>query len=198
MGHSQGAPWDPEQEYIQSTVGYWARVVARRHRLTRQDKEDFKQDLLLDLLRRLRLFDARRASRRTFISRVAAHRAVTLIEHRYAQVRDPRMVALSLDEPLDWADGDPGTYADVVDTDGVVGSRPDAGSECQRKILLRIELEAALKDLPPELQELCVLLGEGRPVQEIARRQGLHRDTVDRHRAKVRKILRGRGLGPKE
>lgn len=198
MAYSNEAPWDPDQKHIEYTASYWAARTARSCRLTHEDQEDLKQELRLYLLEHMRLFDAERASRRTFIARIAANKALNLIKERNAKMRHPNQVKFSLDDPLDPEDGDSGTYGDVVAADGVVGGRPDAGSECERKVLLRIELEAALKVLPPELRGLCTLLGEGIPMQEIAGRQGVHRDTVDRRRAKVRKILRARGLGPRE
>lgn len=197
MAYSHEAPWDPEQKYIESTVKVWGRKIAGSCELDSEDRRDSEQELRQHLLGQLCLFDAERASRRTFIARVAENKALNMIKHRQAKMRNPNKV-VSLDDPLDPTDVDSGTYGDVVGVGGVVRGKPDSFWKCEREILMWIDIKAVLKDLPPELQELCRLLGEGSPVQEIARRQGIHRDTVDRRRAKVRKILRARGLGPKE
>lgn len=197
MAYSHENPWDPDQKYIESTVEFLGRKAARSCELNREDRQDFEQELQQHLLDRLRLFDAERASRRTFIARIAANKALNMIEHRHAKMRNPNQV-VSLDDPLDPSDVDSGTYGDVLAADRVVGGRPDSGSECERKVLLRIELETALNDLPPELRALCDLIGEGESVTEMAQRLGIHRDTVDRRRAKIREILRARGLGPEK
>lgn len=198
MAYSREAPWDPDQKYIESTAAFWAHEMAGRHRLTREDQEDFKQDLRLDLHERLGHYDAKLASRRTFISRIASHKAHSLIKHRNAQLRDPRMIKFSLDEPLDPKNADSCTYGEVVDANGVVGGRPDAGAEFERKILTRIDLQNVVHGLAPELREHYDLIEADRPRGEIARRLGIHRDTENRRRAKIREILRARGLGPIE
>lgn len=198
MAYPHEAPWDPDQKYIESTVAFWAHEMAGRYRLTREDQEDFKQEMRLDLHERLRLYDASRASRRTFISRIAQHKAQSLIKHRNAQLRNPKMVKFSLDEPLDSRDADSNTYGDVVDANGVVGGRPDAGAEFERKVLTRMDLRVVLRGLSSELRAHCELIEADLPQGEIARRLGIHRDTENRRRAKIREILRSRGLEPRK
>lgn len=197
MAYSHEALWDPEQKYIESTVKIWGRKIARSCELDSEDRRDSEQELRQHLFDRLRLFDAERASRRTFIARVAENKALNMIKHRQAKMRNPNKV-VSLDDPQDPSDADSRTYSEVIGAGGVVTGRQDAIWECERKILLRIDLETDLNSLPPELRELCELLGEGIPVQEIARRQGICRDTVHQRGGKIRKILRGRGWGPKD
>ena len=79
MAYSHEALWDPEQKYIESTVKIWGRKIARSCELDSEDRRDSEQELRQHLFDRLRLFDAERASRRTFIARVAENKALNMI-----------------------------------------------------------------------------------------------------------------------
>mgnify|MGYP001451786420 FL=1 len=83
-----------------------ARRVCRIARLPAQEREDIRQDLLLDLLTRLPAFDPARGSLEAFATVCFRHRGIRLAA-RIRRERDGRHPA-SLDEPIAGADGEEG------------------------------------------------------------------------------------------
>src|SRR4051794_5795790 len=70
--------------------------MARRFRLPIFDRDDLRQDILLDLLRRIRTFDPKRGTFGAFVGTIAGHRAARLIKNM--QRRPATSSAISLDE----------------------------------------------------------------------------------------------------
>lgn len=198
MAHSPRIPWDEDEKYITKAVNYWARIAARRLRAASLDREDITQDLLLDLLRRLSAYDSRRSARRTFISRIVKNRALSLVGHHEAKMRDANKEKFSLDDTPDPEDADSTTYGELVGHGGIATCTDGRYRDGERVVALRIDLATAMDGLSPDLRRLAEMIAEGESVQEIARRLGIHRDTVDRRRAKIREIIGKRGLGPQE
>lgn len=198
MAHSQQVPWDEDEEYITKTVGYWACATARRLRAVSLDGDDITQDLLLDLLQRLSAYDSRRSARRTFVSRIVKNRALSLIEHHEAQMRDASQEKFSLDDTLDSDDADAITFGELIGPGGIATCTDGRYRDGERLMALRIDLATAIVELPPDLRRLAEVLADGESVQEMARQLGIHRDTLDRRRSKIREILRSRGLEPKK
>lgn len=149
-----------------------ADVVVRRGGLLRADRDDVEQELALDLYRRLPRFDAARASRRTFASRVVAHRSAELLAACWSAKESARRVLDSLDAQE-------------------VAVRSD--DEHDRHDL-RIDLAAALTTLPAEHRTICDALTRGSE-REAARRIGIPRRTLRDHVAEIRAHFLRCGLG---
>ena len=184
---------DPDREFIENRVHYWAHKLAKTQRPAAEDREDMEQALRLDLLLRLPRFDARRASRRTFISRVVEHHALTILEQRRAAKRDQSLVKKSLDAPTDPDSPEAGTHGDLISDDDYHDRLSDrTPAEVQRNLALSVSI--ALAGMPKTLRRTCELLHEGFTVTEIAAQLGLHRCTASGHVAEIRRRLRARGF----
>ena len=90
-------------------IHHKARQLIGEYGLTASDLPDLKQELTLDLLRRLKGFDPSRAQRQTFAAQVIEHGVATIIEHRSAARRDWQREECSLNDALE--DGDGGSVA---------------------------------------------------------------------------------------
>jgi RNA polymerase sigma-70 factor, ECF subfamily len=154
-------------------VRHHAGILVRRGGLQRADRDDVEQELALDLLQRLPRFDAARASRRTFASRVVAHRAAEMLAGCWSAKASMRRAALPLD-------GD--------DVHAPVG----IGHDDQRHDL-RIDVAAALATLSAEHQAVCAALTRGSE-REAARRIGVPRRTLRDRVAEIRAHFFSRGL----
>lgn len=137
-----------------------ARLV-RQFRLPPSDRDDFRQDLLVDLIARLKGFDPARGSLGAFAGTVVAHRAAHLAS---GIVRDRAVFApVSLDDPLPDADGT--TVGDTVAEDGgylaVMGQPTDGFAAVEH----RLDLDRALGGLRPSDLTLCTALTHRTPTE---------------------------------
>ncbi|MCL4796478.1 MAG: sigma-70 family RNA polymerase sigma factor [Bryobacteraceae bacterium] len=124
-----------------------ANAVALR-RVSPDDLEDLVQEALLAVLNALPSYDSSRASVRTFVETVVAHRIASMLRsHR----RRPAVVPINEDHD--------------VEIDG--GSAHD----------LRMDVRKVLSDLPESDQRVAALLMEESP-SEAGRTLGLARSTI--------------------
>ena len=194
----RGNKYEGIDEYAVKLIRYKARQLIRRSGFVTADCHDLEQDMMLDLWRRLPRYDPSRAGRNTFIARVVEHRVATLIEAQEAGLRDFRKRAFSMDSelPPDLDEPDPvlGRFpAPLPDqTAYLQQTRARARAEDERGNL-RLDLEAVLEALPPELRELCCRL-LNQTVAEVSRETGIPRTTLYGAIHKVRRAFREAGL----
>lgn len=169
------------------TVRHYARRLARRQTNPGMEIEDYEQDLMLDLVRRLRHYDAGRASLATFIETVVRHRVADLA----ARPAGPETV--SLDQPVGQPDDDDAPMlGDALDAAQSLWREP--GPLATDLPELRVDLRRFVDGLPPSLQRCCGWLLVG-SVQEAARQAGVHRDTVYDGRRRLKEHAVRAGLG---
>ena len=79
---------------LQAAADHHAARIASRLNLSRDDRDDLRQDLLTEMIDRLRKFDAEKAAVSTFIALLARHGAYVVVRRRRAlPLRDPGLVA---------------------------------------------------------------------------------------------------------
>jgi DNA-directed RNA polymerase specialized sigma24 family protein len=163
--------------------------LVRRFRLSSHEREDLRQDLLLDLIARLRFFDPSRGSLQAFVGTVFAHRAARLA----GRIRRERMLfaPVSLDQPSPAGEGS--TLADSLpEADGypaLLGQAYDGFASAER----RIALDRALGHLRPSDLALCADLVERSP-GELGQAGGPSRASLYRHIGEIRMRLTAAGL----
>ena len=137
-----------------------ARIV-RRLRLATHYREDLRQDLLLDLIARLKGFDPTRGSLGAFADKVIAHRAARLT-HRLRRERNV-FAPVSLDDPLPGAEdatvGD--TLAESCGYPAMMGQPSDRFAAVER----RLDLDRALGTLRRSDLALCAMLVDHTPAE---------------------------------
>lgn len=188
-----GNAYDGVDEYAIKLIRFKVRRLAGQAGFTQADIPDLEQDLVIDLLARLPRFDARRANRETFISRVVKNHIATLIEGQKAGVRDYRKNAGSLDERRDRPDGGFGDTPPVLENQAFLRQVVSAARKKEDLCDLRVDIETALKGLPPDLRHLCEQLMTS-SVSEVARETGRPRGTLYESIRKVRDRFEKAGL----
>jgi DNA-directed RNA polymerase specialized sigma24 family protein len=137
-----------------------ARLV-RRLRLPTHEREDIRQDLLVDLISRINGFDPTRGSLGAFAGTVIAHRA-TRLTHRLQRERAV-FAPVSLDDPLagteDATLGD--TIADSSGYSAMVGQPIDRVAAVEH----RLDLDRALGTLRRSDLALCARLVHRTPTE---------------------------------
>jgi len=144
-----------------------ARRLCRALRLPAQEREDIRQDLICDLLHRLRRFDPARGDLRAFAAVVFRHRAARLAE----QIRRERAgrAGVSLDDPLPGGDGL--TVGDALLEEEGYGAWCGQGVDRIGALERRLDLERAASAIDPADHPLCAVLAADTP--HAAAKRGL-------------------------
>jgi len=179
---------------------YAARLIrAKAHQLigkagfTENDRQDLQQDLMMDLLQRMRHFNPAKAKKATFMTRIVQRRISTLLEARHARCRDWRLCRVSLNTPCENDRGDtPRELIDRVDSQGNLGN---SERETRQEAIsnLHMDIERVLDTLPEDLRDLCERLRESN-MAEIARETGVARTTLYDKLTRIREAFREAGL----
>ena len=180
-------------EYTSKFIRHKANQLVGHYGISRSGREDIEQDLIVHLLQRMDRYDPKRASERTFASRVVNHKIVSIIRHRRAAQRDNYRVACSIDEPTVDEHGLPTDQGQTLasDTDRRL-LRQTAGGAADT-MDLSIDLRRVLDGLEPDLCRLCErLICES--IAEIARTLGVSRDAIYRRIDEVRQHFTDAGL----
>ncbi len=165
-----------------------ARKLYRRQTSSWLDAEDVRQDLLADLLARLKNYDPARGALATYASFCFQHRA-TRIGGRTRQGRQHRQT-VSLHAPL--SNSSNLTLADTLAESDSYSHQVGADRDVLTRAELLLDLDRAFSSLPDEALALCALLvlDEHDPVSA----SGLPRTTFYRRVAELRCHLLAAGI----
>jgi RNA polymerase sigma-70 factor (ECF subfamily) len=155
-----------------------ARQMVGRAGIKEQDHEDLVQELMLRLLRSLRLFDAAQADRKSFVTAVVERNAAKILRDRRAKKRNGGRVE-SLDVLLENLDEEPPDLA----VDDHAAEQAD----------LAIDVADLLARLPAELRDLAERL-KTQTLSQVARDMGIPRSTLQRRVARLRRHFEDAGL----
>ena len=179
-------------DYAVRIIKHKARQLIGRYGLTIFDREDLEQELMIDLLQRMRHFNPAKAKKSTFMARIVERHIATLLEARHARCRDWRMCRMSLNTPHENDRGDTREMMDRVDSEGTL--RPCQPDTRESEINnLRMDVARVLDTLPEDLRDLCERLRESN-MAEIARETGVARTTLYDKLTRIRAAFRKAGL----
>lgn len=177
---------DPKlQEYVDEIIRYKARQLTQKLGFSPSDQEDIEHELLITVLERWPAFDSTRASARTFMARVVASKAASLVRVSQAAKRGVRQSTSP--------NGDATNGACEFDEEQARARRGIHSRSEVDAVSLRLDVAGVVADLPNDLRRLCEhLLRES--VSEAARSSGQHRTTLYRAISDVRKRFTESGL----
>ena len=171
-------------------IRYLASKLSHQNAVPGMDREDFEQDLVLDLLRRIGRHDPARASLETFAEHVIDNRVATLTRP-CARLRTERQM-VSIDTPRPSSDND--AESDQLPEDNLITGNSDAGpASIENELSLRIDMERFVGKLTPALR-LCADIMHNGNVAEGASKSGLHRSTIYDRLARLRAEAAAIGL----
>jgi len=155
--------------------------------------QDLRQELLADILARLPKFDGKRASAKTFVSRLIDNRIANLIKHRRARCRDPGREESSLDDWVRDEDGKWTRRAETITEDEALASAGRLGRSRQEQVELALDTAVVINGLPADLKDLCVRL-RTQTVARISRETGVPRARLYERIAALRARFREAGM----
>jgi RNA polymerase sigma-70 factor (ECF subfamily) len=178
--------------YAARLIRIKARQLIGKAGLTSNDREDLEQELMIDLLQRMRRFNPARAKKTTFMARIVERHIATILEARHAQCRDWRLCRVSLNTPHENDKGDTRELIDRVDSEGSLYTcEPETRESAAGN--LRMDIERVLDTLPEDLRDLCERLRQSN-MAEIARETGVARTTLYDKLTRIREAFRQAGL----
>jgi RNA polymerase sigma-70 factor (ECF subfamily) len=161
----------------------------RRLGLRRADLDDLRQDLLLDLIRRLPAFDANRGNIGAFAGIVLRNQSSRIAARVVRERRAWNGGLLSLDVP--GSDGE--TLAEQLGENDGLSAWHGQGAADEAAIERRIDLARALGALQPRDRSLCAAATQC-PVRVLAERGLGSRASLYRRIADLRCALAAHGL----
>lgn len=171
------------QEYVRWLVSRKAKQLVGKAGLTRSDRKDVEQELILHLLERWDSYDPDRGSQRTFAARVIDNEVARLLRDRRRLKRGCMRVTCSLNEMIpDEEDG----WVERVATIAAGGNSLETSD-------LAIDLANALEGLPSTLRALCERL-KTQTVSEASRVTGIPRWRLYRSIEELRRLLAEAGM----
>ncbi len=161
---------------MMASAAYHARKVARTMRLSKVDREDVEQEILLVLLERRRFFDAARGAWSSFADRVARQAAQGVADQIGAE---RRIHSNSLDRPA----GNEKT----ITLGEVMEARQRISPDVERELQLPLVLADFVAELPDQLALVARLsLLEDGDLAQAQRRSGLSTSEFYRRLREVR------------
>jgi len=158
-----------------------------QYRLPAHEREDVRQDLLLDALQRIKAFDPHRGSFGAFVGAIVGHRVARLAK----KICRERALQTALSESCGLALSEPTADHKLLVPEGIeVGAQP---SEQFRRTEFRLDLERSLRLLDPDDVALCLQLAEYAPT-EICRSANMSRAGVYRRIKAIRMHMLTTGL----
>ncbi len=165
-------------DYAMKRIGYRAERLGKRFFLTPEDKEDLKQEFIVELLKAEPRFDPERNRRTTFISGVLDLHYKRVVRQRTRRAR------LATFCPLNQGETTP---------DGAFRTEDPHGTEDLRRTDLRMDVKAVMASLPVRARQVCQLLMT-HSAAETARKMGLSRPTIMRETRAIRPYFEKAGL----
>jgi len=184
--------YDGIDAYAADLIRHKARQLVGKAGLTENDRQDLEQELMIDLLSRMKHFNPAKGKKTTFMTRIVERRISNILEARFAQCRDWRKCTASLNDPIPGGNDDSTERIEQVSSDGQMGHQGRETIE-QRQNDIRFDVDRVIATLPEDLQELCEKLRSSN-MAEIAREMGVPRSTLYGKLTKLRDAFREAGL----
>lgn len=178
--------------YAADLIRNKARLLVGKAGLTESDRPDLEQELMIDLLERMKRYNPAKAKKTTFMARIVERRIASLLELRYAQRRDCRRCTASLNDPAPGSRDESMERGDLMTGDGF-DSFPNSEPMERRTADLRIDLESVIESLPEQLRDLCERMKTGN-MMEISRETGICRGTLYYRLSLLREAFLDAGL----
>ena len=160
---------------LQTAAAYHAGRIVRNLHLSPDDREDVRQDILIEMIVRLGKFDVEKAALATFIDLLTRHGASAVARRCRPQQRLLR-AALSLD---DEADPMARRLARILSAEQGLGFAAGEPADPVASAELKRDVRRIVAALTPELRSLGALL-LAHPTEQACRTSGLSRATFYR------------------
>jgi DNA-directed RNA polymerase specialized sigma24 family protein len=171
-----------------------ARSLVRRGGLSRTERDDVEQDLILCFLQRRSLFDPAKGSYGRFVSTVLKGCAANILRARCAAKRDPRRTR-SLQGRVRGEGGASTELGENISQQERDAKRGLVAGSAEEDVQRQLDVAAVLAALPAELRDLALRLMTS-TITKVAQELGVRRTTLYTPVRKLRRHFENAGLRP--
>lgn len=177
----------PEEEAIRQAEQKIRAVVGQligTSGIRESDADDIAQILRMHVAEKARRHDPARSSLRTFIDRIVTNKIRDYLDAYFAEKRDPRCVAASLDETPEAEDGGEDALGEILNAEDALrraGLLPWLAEDA-----LIIDVKMVLEQLSEIDRGTCAVLSATRSLREAARDLGIHVETLRERVVRIR------------
>jgi len=180
-------------DYALEVIHHQARQAVGKAGYTKNNLDDLKQDLILDLLERLPKFDPAKASYNTFVACVVSRKLSNLLRDRQTPMRDHRREVCSLNEEIDAHEESVPRLA-TISQDELDIRTGKYRQTAEERAFLQMDINATLANLPAYLRQAAEML-QTESVAQVARELGISRRTFrEKHLAQLQEAFATRGM----
>ena len=141
------------------TVRWMAAGAIGKAGFREHDLPDLEQELMLEALDKMPLHDPARGSRYTFVKVLLGSFLKRMYRNRHGPSRRTIHNLESLNQAIEFDDGDGGEMIELVNCDGLFEeSNSQSAMQVFRDLSARLDIPRAIAALPDELQRLCAEL----------------------------------------
>lgn len=164
-------------KYVKNLIRRKAMKMTGSYGFSLSDKDDIKQELLLDLYVRLKHYDREKGDFRGFVRLLVNNKISSLIAAKKAQMRDYRKTGPSLNQVIEIGEGEHTYLHETLTQDDYLRI---TGKSSQSDLYLNnlsLDIHHTTENMPIQLKELCELLKEY-DISDASRKLAINRDTV--------------------
>lgn len=183
------------EDFALDMVNIKAAELVGKAGFSAEDFEDIRQDMLADLLKRLRNYKPGRSDFKLFVTCVIDRKAQNLIRFRESDKRDYRREDCSLNEEITTTDSEqPVQRLTTIDQDDQDIRTGKYRRPAEERTQMQLDFQAVLASLSPELRRIAEML-QTKPIATVARELGIPRRTFrETHMVQLRETFTAKGL----
>lgn len=181
------------EAYAVETIRIKALSLVGKAGFTRDDIDDIRQELTLDLLLRVPGYNPEKSAFNTFVSDLVDNGIARMIEARNAAKRDWKTRNDSLNDDVQGAENEWIEQIQIVSQEALPWNDGESLISPFDQSDQKISLSKAIEGLSPKQHALCLLLSK-KNVSEIASETGISRPALYRMIAGIRKRLLEMGV----
>ncbi len=168
-------------DYAMERIDYRVRDLAQRFGLDEAEQDDYRLEMVVQLLGAMTRFNRQKAKRQTFVNRVLDRFVLHAKRAHCTRIRQSAMSPILLDDVH-------------LGFDPRVNDARRGELDEQAQLDLKMDLEAIIDRMPERLQRVCKLLSYLEPA-EAARKLGIHPRSIYRIIGEIRQHFEAAGLG---
>jgi len=157
------------------------------------DADDIAQILRMHVAEKAERHDPARASLRTFIERIVANKVRDCLDARFAEGRDERRIAASLDEVPQNEEGNDDPLGELIDAEEALRRAGLRSWPADHALILDVRM--VLDELSEIDRGTCAALAVTKSLREAARDLGVHVETLRERVARIRAEFARRQVG---
>lgn len=180
--------------YIEQVINIKMRKLSVTHALTRDDRDDLRQELYLHVLQQMDKYNPSRAKWSTFIDRIVRSGIATYLRNRRVELRFAAKCATMPEEDDEKWSSSFVTGIEGNSSDLPFGLPVDYSGAWTEVLDIRLDIMEMMASLSPLQQRICSLIMKGHMLSHIAQMLGMRRTSLYYYLDQIHRAFLARGF----